>query len=262
MLASPRTQAPRRHPQHVRTDMSLTTCSRRRAPRPRDVTRSMSARTCPSRHARVAAHPGPATSSAACPHGHVPHDLHPHVAAHPGPATSPAACPHGHVPHDIHARVAAHPGPASPAACPHGLTRRRTPRPRDVTRSMSARTCPSRHTCSRRRAPRPRDVTRSMSARTCPSRHARVAAHPGPLRRHPQHVRTDTRTSPQALCVPRRDKRVPRDMSEQRQRAPRAGGGPALGAGDRLVLQRKPGCPGAGGRGDRVEREGYRRHNA
>ena len=57
MLASPRTQAPRRHPQHVRTDMSLTTCSRRRAPRPRDVTRSMSART-PGRPPRHCAYRG------------------------------------------------------------------------------------------------------------------------------------------------------------------------------------------------------------
>ena len=47
----------RRHPQHVRTDMSLTTCSRRRAPRPRDVTRSMSART-PGRPPRHCAYRG------------------------------------------------------------------------------------------------------------------------------------------------------------------------------------------------------------
>jgi hypothetical protein len=306
--------------QHVRTDMSLTTCSRRRAPRPRDVTRSMSARTCPSRHTSSRSRtPRPrdvtrSMSARTCPSRHTcsrrraprPRDVtrsmsartcpsrHARVAAHPGPVTSPAACPHGHVPHDLlasprtqaprrhpqHVRTDMSlttcsrrrtPRPRdvirsmSARTCPSRLTssRRRAPRPRDVTRSMSARTCPSRHTCSRRRAPRPRDVTRSMSARTCPSRHtcSRRRA-PSPLRRHPQHVRTDTRTSPQALCVPRRDKRVPRDMSEQRQRAPRAGGGPALGAGDRLVLQRKPGCPGAGGRGDRVEREGYRRHNA
>jgi hypothetical protein len=188
--------------QHVRTDMSLTTCSRRRTPRPRDVIRSMSARTCPSRHTSSRSRtPRPrdvtrSMSARTCPSRHTcsrrraprPRDVtrsmsartcpsrHARVAAHPGPVTSPAACPHGHVPHDL-------------LASPHTQAPRRHPQPVRTDMSLttymlaSPRTqAPRRHpqhvrtdmsltTCSRRRTPRPRDVTRSLSARTCPSRH-------------------------------------------------------------------------------------------
>jgi hypothetical protein len=223
--------------QHVRTDMSLTTCSRRRTPRPRDVIRSMSARTCPSRHTSSRSRtPRPrdvtrSMSARTCPSRHTcsrrraprPRDVtrsmsartcpsrHARVAAHPGPVTSPAACPHGHVPHDL-------------LASPHTQAPRRHPQPVRTDMSLTTYMLASPRTQAPRR--HPQHVRTDMSLTTYILASPRTQA----PRRHPQHVRTDMSLTTYMLASPRTQaprrhpQHVRTDMSLttcSRRRAPR-----------------------------------------
>ena len=105
-----------------------------------------------------------------------------------------------------------------------------------------------------------------MSLRTAPTPHSPVLTDTPAQQPHraltcPQGHTSPTPTAPSAGKAAGQATRPRRRFSARTQRARRAGVRPALRVAGSNVLQRKPRCPGAGGRGDRVKREGHRRRS-